>query len=59
MGDVIFINMKFLEREWNEYNDTKDSVREKMMSKTGIYVSCCVERSWYLKITIAGMVHIL
>ena len=55
---ILFPHIKFLERGWNEYDETKDSVCDKMMIKTGIYVPRCIEKSWYWENTIAGMVHI-
>ena len=57
-ADILFPHIKFLERGWNEYDETKDSVCDKMMNKTGIYVPRCLEKSWYWENTIAGMVHI-
>ena len=58
VGYDLFTHIKFLERGQNENNQKNDSVCDKMMSKTGIYVSCCIEESWYWENTIAGMFHI-
>ena len=57
-ADILFPHIKFLERRWSEYDETKDIVCDKMMNKTGIYVPRCIEKSWYWENTIAGMVHI-
>ena len=57
-ADILFPHIKFLERGWNGYDETKDSMCDKMMNKTGIYVPRCIEKSWYWENTIAGMVHI-
>ena len=38
VGNVLFPHIKFLERGWNEYDDQKDSVCEKIMMRTGIHV---------------------
>ena len=44
MADILFPHIKFLERGWNEYDETKDSVCYKMMNKTRIYVPSCIEK---------------
>ena len=46
VSNVLFPHIKFLEREWNEYDDWKDSASEKKMMRTGIHVPRCVEKSW-------------
>ena len=57
-ADILFPHIKILERGWNEYDETKDSMFDKMMNKTGIYVPRCIKKCWYWEKTIAGMVHI-
>ena len=57
-GDVLFLHIKFLERGWNDYDDTKDSVWEKIMINGEVQVPHCVNKSRYWESIIEGMVHI-
>jgi hypothetical protein len=57
-GDVLLPHIKFHERGWNEYDEMKESVCDKMINKTGNCVPHCIEKDWFWNNTIAGMVHI-